>query len=225
MPQTSNGDGKLDLVVSSASGFKVYLGNGDGTFQGGGITSGQIVSIADINGDGVLDLISGAEGRNPVVVVWFGAGNGAFNGPVTLAVRPAAPEFAAVGDFNGDGAQDLVVPFDGSSSDTTSKDIIFLNTGGDSVKLASSANPSKFGQAVTFTVTVAATVPGSGTPGGTVQFTDGNTVLATMTLSKGKATFTTSSLSVGSHPMRAVYAGNSKFNPKKSAVLTQTVNP
>ena len=86
--------------MSSASGFKVYLGNGDGTFQGGGITSGQIVSIADINGDGVLDLISGAEGRNPVVVVWFGAGNGAFNGPVTLAVRPAAPEFAAVGDFN-----------------------------------------------------------------------------------------------------------------------------
>jgi len=84
---------------------------------------------------------------------------------------------------------------------------------------------SKFGQAVTFTVTVAATVPGSGTPGGTVQFTDGTTVLSTATLSQGKATFTTSSLSVGSHAIRAVYAGNSKFNPKKSAVLTQKVNP
>ncbi len=93
------------------------------------------------------------------------------------------------------------------------------------MKLTSSANPSKFGQAVPFAVTVAATVPGSGTPGGTVQFTDGTTVLATMMLSKGKASFTTSSLSLGSHAMRAAYAGNSKFNPKKSAVLTQTINP
>ena len=132
-------------------------------------------------------------------------------------------------DLNGDSAPDLVFALRTENLPegmvNVGEELVLLNTGGNTVKLTSSANPSKFGQAVTFTVTVAATVPGSGIPAGTVQFTDGTTVLATVTLSKGRATFTTSILSVGSHAMRAIYAGNSKFNPKKSAVLTQTVNP
>ena len=41
--------------------------------------------------------------------------------------------------------------------------------------LSSSANPASYGQPVTFTATVSASAPGSGTPTGTVTFLDGST--------------------------------------------------
>ena len=40
----------------------------------------------------------------------------------------------------------------------------------DDHRITSPANPSVYGQSVTFTATVAANPPGSGTPTGTVQF-------------------------------------------------------
>src|SRR5262249_44379944 len=43
--------------------------------------------------------------------------------------------------------------------------------------VTSSPNPSVFGQSVTFTATVSAASPGSGTPTGTVTFEDGGTTL------------------------------------------------
>jgi hypothetical protein len=89
-----------------------------------------------------------------------------------------------------------------------------------SVTLTSSQNPSNFGQAVTFT----ATVTGS-SPTGTVTFKDGGTVLGTSTLNgSGQAFFTTSSLSVGSHTITAVYSGDANNAASTSAVLTQLVN-
>lgn len=89
--------------------------------------------------------------------------------------------------------------------------------------LTSSANPSVFGQPVTFTATVSP-ASGSGTPTGTVSFNDGAVTLATGMLSGGLASFITTSLSVGSHSITAVYRGDSNFTGSTSAVLTQTVN-
>jgi streptogramin lyase len=85
--------------------------------------------------------------------------------------------------------------------------------------LASSVNPSTLGQSVTFTATVT-----GASPTGTVQFRDGVTSLASATLSAGLATFTTSSLSVGSHPISAVYSGDPNNQASTSPVLIQTVN-
>jgi hypothetical protein len=90
--------------------------------------------------------------------------------------------------------------------------------------LTSSANPSVFGQRVTFTARVMATSPGSGVPTGTVSFKDGNTILGTGTLlSNGLASFATSALSVGSHTITASYASDGHY-ASSSASLTQTVN-
>src|SRR5205823_1250529 len=50
-----------------------------------------------------------------------------------------------------------------------------------SATVASSATPSVYGQAVTFTAAVTASAPGSGVPTGTVTFKDGSTVLGTGT--------------------------------------------
>ena len=59
---------------------------------------------------------------------------------------------------------------------------------GTTTAVVSSANPSVFGQSVTFTATVSPTAPGSGTPTGTVIFMDGSTVLGSPILSGGVAT-------------------------------------
>jgi len=86
--------------------------------------------------------------------------------------------------------------------------------------------PSVFGQAVTFTATVSAVSPGSGTPSGVVTFLDGTTALGTGTLSGGKASFTTSSaLSVGTHNITASYGGDGSFSASATAApFAQTVN-
>ena len=44
-----------------------------------------------------------------------------------------------------------------------------------------------------------------------------------MTLSGGTASFTTSSLSVGTHSIKVVYSGDSNFKTSTSSVLTQVV--
>src|SRR5205807_1992402 len=62
-----------------------------------------------------------------------------------------------------------------------------VNQDSSSTALASSVNPSVFGQNVTFTATVTANSPGSGTPGGTVTFFDGASSLGTGSLGGGTA--------------------------------------
>ncbi len=91
-------------------------------------------------------------------------------------------------------------------------------------QLASSANPSVFGHPVTFTATVTAVAPGSGTPTGTVSFSDGSNMIGRGTLNgAGQATFTTSGLFVGHHNILTQYAGNGKFNGSQSDFLSQDV--
>ncbi len=84
-------------------------------------------------------------------------------------------------------------------------------------------NPSTFGQAVTFTASVTST--SAGTPTGSVTFLDNGSSIGTGTLdAQAKATFTTSSLTVGAHPITAQYGGDSNFNGSASAAVTQQVN-
>lgn len=80
------------------------------------------------------------------------------------------------------------------------------------------------GQAVTFTVTVTNKDAGY-FPTGTVIFMDGSTVLGKVTLgSYGKASFTTSLLSHGTHPKITVqYAGSTNYLKSASAALSLTI--
>ena len=87
--------------------------------------------------------------------------------------------------------------------------------------LASTPNPSVYGQSVTFTATVSSAA--SGTPSGTVTFKDGATTLGTGPLSGGTATFSTAALAIGGHTITAVYGGDTSFTASTSSGLTQTV--
>jgi uncharacterized repeat protein (TIGR03803 family) len=89
--------------------------------------------------------------------------------------------------------------------------------------LTSSPNPSTYGQAVTFTAVVTSK---AGTPpdGETVSFMEGKTVLGTGTLSSGSASYTTSTLKVGTNSITAVYGGDSNFAGSTSKAVKQVVS-
>jgi hypothetical protein len=100
--------------------------------------------------------------------------------------------------------------------------VVLSNT---TTSVASSVNPAVFGQTVKFTATVALSGPGVGTPTGSVTFTIDGSTAGTAALISGKATFATSSLSVGSHPITATYRGDANFNGSAGKLTpNQTVN-
>ena len=99
-----------------------------------------------------------------------------------------------------------------------------VNQDGTTAVVGSSLNPSLYGQSVTFTVTVSANSPGTGTPTGTVTFYNGSTSIGSGTLSGGKTTLKTSSLTTGSDAITVIYGDDGNFATSTSTVLTQTVN-
>lgn len=73
--------------------------------RGGTITLGHLVTVADVNGDGIPDLVGYGGG----VQVYFGNGDGTFR-PGPLSDNPNCSCLGyAVGDFNGDGKLDTLV--------------------------------------------------------------------------------------------------------------------
>ncbi len=86
--------------------------------------------------------------------------------------------------------------------------------------IISSGSPAIAGTSVTFTATVTTT---TGVVSGTVNFSDGTTMLGTGTLNtSGVATFSTTSLTVGSHSITAAFQANTNFTAS-SATLTQVM--
>jgi Pro-kumamolisin, activation domain/Bacterial Ig-like domain (group 3) len=107
--------------------------------------------------------------------------------------------------------------FTGSTASLTE---VIANT--TTTTLASSANPSQFGQSVTFTATIGHS--GSASPTGTVQFLNGTAVLGTAPVSGGTAALSTSTLTVAaSHSIKAVYSGDANFSGSTSGVFKQQV--
>nr|WP_236657573.1 Ig-like domain repeat protein [Acidisarcina polymorpha] len=95
------------------------------------------------------------------------------------------------------------------------------------ITLVSSANPSAFGQPVTFTATV--TAASGPAPTGSVVFLHGTGTLGSAPLvshgSYSTAAFTTSALTPLGHSITVVYTGNATHTETSSPVLTQEVTP
>jgi hypothetical protein len=174
-----NGDGKLDLIAGNQCGstcsngvIDVLLGNGDGTFQSPIASITPIINsdyfepvvLADFDGDGKLDLASAVSN-----FLMLGNGDGTFQAPLLLGAGGVG---IAVGDFNRDGKPDLAV-----GGTTILLNITSRSTPTTTTNLASSLNPSGYGQQIAFTATV--TPSGGGTPTGSITFYDGTTALGT----------------------------------------------
>ena len=133
-----DGNGTLDLAVANRSSntVSVLLGAGDGGFgpQTAYPAGDQPlwVTVGDLNGDGKPDLVvanfaggGGAAGAYPGgVSVLLNLGDGGFGGQLVYGPCIYALN-VAIGDINGDGIPDLVVPSFGTSSVD-----VFLNSCG-----------------------------------------------------------------------------------------------
>jgi hypothetical protein len=127
-----NGDGKQDIVALCGGlegpilygrytivpgGYIVALGNGDGTFHQATYSpygaAPYVTALADLNGDGIQDLILSDDGSStvtPTVSVIYGDGTGAFDPAKAIPIE-TGDEVTSIltGDLNHDGKIDLVL--------------------------------------------------------------------------------------------------------------------
>ena len=116
--------------------------------------------------------------------------------------------------YNGDGN------FDPSAiSNTLSGTPTPSNT---TMTVTSNLDPSYVTQSVTFTATVTSAGNFAGPPTGQVEFKDGVNVIATQNLVSGVATYTTSGLLAGDHPITGKYLGDANFNMSAAPVALST---
>ena len=217
---TYNGDANFNpntsavvtQIVNLASSATVVTSSAQPSVFGQSVTFTATVSAASPSTGTPTGSVTFQDGTNLLGTATLAGGLATFTtNSLSLGSHSITATYA--GDSNFTGSDDSASPFTQT-----------VNQDSTSTGLSASPDPSVFGQSVTFTATVTANAPGSGTPTGTVTFKDGTNILGTGILSVGLATFTTNGLSVASHPITAVYAGDGNYTTSTSASLAQLVN-
>jgi flagellin len=147
-----NVDGLLDMVTAGHSGsagnINIRLGQGNGSFGANtsyseGINTSALV-LGDINGDGILDVISASQtdydGYSAVVNVRLGVGNGGFMPLNSYSTGSHELSDLAIGDLNSDGILDVVASGVDTNGGITN---VFLGRGDGSLGSLSSYVPSQ----------------------------------------------------------------------------------
>ncbi len=274
-----NGDGKQDFAVAQDSKFIplnnapdeviVYLGNGDGTFNGGTAFAVATAPLSIIKGSftgtGALDLATADNSASEASVL---VNQGANRVTVTTSKQPALADlpvtltatvagiFVAgapsgsvifadgnttlgVGTLNGSGVATL-----STQIETTGAHNIVAVYGGDGTYVGGTSgkltqqvvlgNPNvgvtapptaNVGQAILFAGSVTAfDHGGTPQPTGTATLVIDGSNFATATIdANGAASFSVSSLALGSHRAMLNYSGDSIYDPGGSPPLTVTV--
>ncbi len=101
-----------------------------------------------------------------------------------------------------------------------------VNPAATTTNVSSSADPSESGAAVTFTAATTVVAPGAGTVTGSVQFQDDGVDMGgpVGVDGSGHAAITTSTLSVGSHTIDAVFTSDSPDFTGSGGTITQNVD-
>lgn len=218
-----NGDGIPDLVVADANPpgsppghVSILIGNGGGTFATHVDLSTvgsrpYSVALADVNGDGRLDIITACM-YSDAAYVMLGDGAGGFGPPFGYHAGPGNfigsqfPLAVAVGDLNGDGQPDIALADYGSNAVSVLQGLTPTQ-----IKLGLSQSQSTLGSSLTLTGTLTVPPSSSGDPLGTVRFFDGFTSLGSVRLIGNTATLHWTPTTLGGHTLSAVYSGDGSF--------------
>jgi len=139
----------------------------------------DFVLVADLNGDGIPDLVLE---QNPILI-YLGNTNGTYTEATTISIQQAPPDYPIViADFNGDGIPDLAVPLYGSN------DVAILLGKGDGT-FAAPIMVSVPGSIVEVAEMVAADFNGDGIPDLAV-ITNADSPTVEILLGNGDGTFT-----------------------------------
>jgi len=113
-PADINGDGLVDLIVPHRDGGQsyVYINGGKGNLDkripfGPGDATIRMTQAADLNRDGMLDIVAIDERRG--AFIYFGEKGTTFSNGAPISSGGATPYALMVGDLNSDGAIDVVV--------------------------------------------------------------------------------------------------------------------
>jgi hypothetical protein len=164
--------------------------------------------------DGTVQFMDGGNTLGPAQTL-AASGSDGVAAYTTSALTNGMHQITAV--YSGDAANQIQA----STSAALPQDVQAAS----SMVVNSSLNPSNYGDTVTFTATIssAATQPATGT----VVFLDNNVQIGTGTLAGNPAvaSFATSQLAVGSHPITATYADDSYNSGSNGALASpQVVN-
>ena len=156
------------------------------------------------------------------LVTFFVNNSPRFTNTTTAGVATMSTAFSPAGSFQ------IIAWYQGDASNSPSNSTALVETVNlipTAVSLTSSANPSFAGEPVKFTATVSATNDSYIPDGDIVTFLDGGSVIGTSATSYGSATFTTPSLSVGSHNVTAAFSSDGTLAASTSTpAISQVVN-
>jgi hypothetical protein len=139
-------------------------------------------------------------------------------GPGTHSLSATYDGYTQVG-FTGTSATYTAAIFSPSTSTPTS---VVVNVDGTSTTLSASSTSPTSGTVVTFTTNVTSA---AGAPFGGVTFYDGSTVLGTSDLqANDSASFSTASLSAGTHSINAAFNANGPFAGSTSPIVSVSVS-
>jgi hypothetical protein len=241
-----NGDGIPDIVVSAEQcavcsnqgGISILLGKGDGTFQpavtfASGALDANAVQLADLNGDGKLDLlVSNTQvsygAVHSAVSVLLGNGDGTFQSPSVYDPGGFTSDAVAAADVNNDHKMDAVVVDDCSSQTTCSSGSlvgVLLNNlpphSPTTVDLTPSLNPVGLRKNAIYTANVHSGYPGP--VRGTVTFAEGKVILQTSKYVGTDVSYTAAYNSIGSHSITTTYSGDADSAGSVSPTLVEYV--
>lgn len=212
---TYQGDSNYAGTTSSPSALTITLGTPTLTVTSSTAHTTYSTPVTlnmALSSNGVLPsnpAVTLLDNGTPLTTATMNAAGTASYTNATLAVGTHSMTAQFAGNLNNSAAQSAAVT-------------IVIDAAKTATVLTSSNIAAGFGDSVTLRAAVTSDVASLG---GQVSFLDGANVVGTAALSaNGIATFTTTTLGVGSHSLVAVYAGDTTHASSASAAVAQTVS-